>query len=89
MIPLLVTYDLLPPVQDYDKILDVIKKYDFAMLCKSSYVVNVESFQLFWKEITSAIDESTQIYVFTLNQSLCFESGASEEVKEWLNDHLG
>jgi hypothetical protein len=84
----LITYDLNKPVQDYDKILGIIKRYDFVFLCKSSYVVETDDLPKLNEEILGAIDESTYVYIFPINDPICLMYGHNDEGNGWLTSHL-
>ncbi len=84
----LITYDLNKPGQDYDKILGVIKGCDYVMLCKSSYVVDIENLSELIKEISKTFDKSTDAYIFPITDPIYFEFG-SKKAQEWLKSHLG
>lgn len=84
----LITYDLDIPGQDYDKILNVIKSYDYAMLCKSSYVVDTDDLQGLTKKIYDSIDKSTEAFIFPIENPIFITFG-SHKTEKWLKAHLG
>jgi hypothetical protein len=88
MTVLLVTYDLNKPGQDYEKLLSVIKNYDYVELCKSSYVVDTNKPSEFCDKVSSTLDKTTQLYIFKLTDPLFLEYG-DERTGKWLELHLG
>lgn len=84
----LVTYDLNKPGQDYKKILDVIKSYDYAELCMSSYVVDTDEPSEFCEKVSLTLDKSTDLYIFKLTYPIFLEYG-SKKAGNWLELHLG
>ncbi len=88
MTVLLITYDLNKDGQDYEKLLDVIRKEDYVYLCKSSYAVDIDNEQEFIKKVSKTYDKTTSIYLFPLLSSFYFEYGSSPETSKWLESHL-
>jgi hypothetical protein len=83
----LITYDLNKPGQDYDKILKVIKSYDFTMLCESSYLVETDDVGTLTKDIYTSFDKSTDAYIFPIENPIYFDFG-SKKCSDWLENHL-
>jgi len=89
MAVLLVTYDLNnKDGQDYEKLLDVIRRYDYVELCESSYAVDTDKANEFWKELSETLDKGTTLFVFSLTSSLWIE-WKKTATGHWLEDHLG
>lgn len=84
----LITYDLNKPGQDYEKILGVIKGCDYAELCESSYVVDIEDLDKFYEKISAVVDKSTAMYIFNLTDSIYLSLPSSKETAAWLHKHL-
>lgn len=81
----LITYDLSkePDSEDYQGLLEVIRKHAWARLSESSYaIVSDETPSTIYKKLIPFIDENDSLLVLTLE--LPYQGQHSKEVVDWL-----
>jgi len=87
MAVLLITYDLNKMGKDYGGLLEEIKKYDWAMLSKSSYIIDTkETPSRVYEKIKSHLDSDDSLCIIEVkNNRKVF---AIKTTLNWLEKHL-
>lgn len=85
----LITYDLMSPGQNYNKIKEVITSFNkWANIQQSVWVISTSlSGQEVYDKIRTAIDYNDKLAVFGLNGAGWW-NGLSKQVSDWLKDNL-
>jgi hypothetical protein len=87
MSALLVTYDLNKTGQNYNGLYEVLKKYPYAKLSESSYVIQtVETPHAVYNKLLPHIDKNDNIYVVTVSPP--YYGQGLEQVNAWLSQWL-
>lgn len=88
----LVTYDLEKPKKDYPAILDIIKKYDYLFVTKSSYLVNAKDTSKLSEELSKSIDATTRLCIFGVSTSMVIshfpESSEAKLLDDWIRARI-
>jgi hypothetical protein len=83
----LVTYDLNKVGQNYSGLYEEIKKYSWAKLSESSYVIETnKSVETVLSEMRKCLDSNDTIYIISLTQP--WTGYGPKDVNEWIQTHL-
>jgi hypothetical protein len=85
----LITYDLMKPGQNYEKLYEAIKNVGpWCHLLESNWVVKSDlTAAQIRDKITPHIDKSDKLFVAQLSRDAAW-IGLSEEISKWLKDNL-
>lgn len=85
---LLITYDLNKPDKDYSGILEEIKKYDWAILSKSSYIIDtMETPNGIYEKLKLHLDSDDSLCIIEVKENR--RVFATKTTNAWLKEHLG
>lgn len=84
----LVTYDLHKPGNNYEEVLEQIKKSSgWAMLSESSYAISTsETVEAAYKRIHAKMDENDTLYIISLRNP--WTGRGPKKVNDWLQANL-
>ena len=83
----IIDYDLSNPGRNYDDLISAIKSYDWAKICKSSWVVSTDnSTSSIRDNLRQYLDANDRIFVAKLTGSWA-AYGLPKDVVDWLNIH--